>query len=473
MNKKILIVDDDKNIRMLCRDLLEREDFIVEEANNGFDAINRIENGNYDLVLLDLQMAEIDGFEVLKKIREFNETLPIVIMTGYATIENAVKAMKTGANDFVVKPFDIHQFLNAVKRNIELGSLTKEVSRLRMIETLLELNKNIVSLTNLETLLDKICDLLLELFSPKRISIYLLDESSNHFILRKHKYEKNYTNKLRISYPLKEVNKIFGAKTTRIEKKIDRILISVRVKGREKEIGIFEIEIPEKRGMKENEIRFLDLFATQVGIGIENSFLLEDVHSSYLNTIKSLINSLEAKDKYTKGHSEQVAYYSVLLGKRLGLSEEEIEMLKISSYLHDLGKLGIKDEILFKKGPLSPEERNIIKKHPLITVNIIQPLNLDNKAVEACLYHHERIDGRGYPKGIPGEKIPLYAKILSIADAYSAMISKRPYRDALSKEEAIKELMRNADTQFDRELVSVFVDVLNKMEVGDERNKDR
>jgi len=473
MNKKILLVDDDKNIRMLCRDLLEREDFIVEETDNGFDAISKIEKEKYDLVLLDLQMTKIDGFEVIKKVREFNDTLPIIIITGYATIENAVKAMKTGANDFVVKPFDIHQFLNAVKRNIEFGSLTEEVSRLRMIETLLELNKNIVSLTDMETLLEKISDLLLKLFYSERISIYLLDESSNHFILRKHKYKKNYTNKLRISYPLKEVNKIFGTETTRIEKKIDRILISVRVKGREKEIGIFEIEIPEKRGIKENEIRFLNLFATQVGIGIENSFLLEKIHSSYINAIRSLINSLEAKDEYTRGHSEQVAYYSVLLGKRLGLSEEEIEILKISSYLHDLGKLGIRDDILFKKGPLSPEERNVIKKHPLITVNILQPLNLDNEAIEACLYHHERVDGRGYPNGIPGEKIPLYAKILSIADAYSAMISKRPYRDALSREEAIKELMRNADTQFDRELVNVFVDVLNKMEVGDERDKDR
>ncbi len=470
MNKKILIVDDDKNIRMLCRDLLERENFIVEETDNGFEAINRIENGNYDLVLLDLQMAEIDGFEVLKKIREFNETLPIVIMTGYATIENAVKAMKAKANDFVVKPFDIHQFLSTVRRNIELGSLTKEVSRLRMIETLFELNKDIVSLKNLETLLGKICDLLLRLFSPERISIYLLDESNNHYILRKHKYKENYVNKLRISYQLKEVNETFGPDIIKVEERNEKVGVSIRVKGKEKEIGLIEMEIYEK--IKENEMNFLELFATQVGIGIENSFLLEKVRSAYLNTIKSLINSLEAKDEYTKGHSEQVAYYAVLLGKRLGLSEEEIETIKIASYLHDLGKLGIKDDILFKKGPLSPEERNIIKKHPLITVDILQPLEVDKEKLEACLYHHERIDGRGYPFGVPGEKIPLYAKILSIADAYSAMISKRPYRDAMSKEEAIKELMKNAGTQFDRELVNVFVDVLNKMEVGDERNEN-
>jgi len=387
MNKKILIVDDDKNIRMLCKDLLERENFIVEETGNGFEAINRIENEKYDLVLLDLHMAEIDGFEVVKKVREFNDALPIVIMTGYATIENAVKAMKMGANDFVVKPFDIHQFLSTIRRNIELGSLTKEVSRLRMIETLLELNKNIVSLTDMETLLDKICDLLLRLFSPERISIYLLDESNNHYILRKHKYKESYVNKLRISYQLKEVNEIFGPDITKIEKKIDKFVVSIRVKGKEREIGLIEMEVPEK--IKENEIKFLELFATQVGIGIENSFLLEDIRSSYLNTIKSLINSLEAKDEYTKGHSEQVAYYALLLGKRLELSEEKIETIKIASYLHDLGKLGIKDDILFKKGPLSPEERNVIKKHPLITVNILQPLEVDREKLEACLYHHE------------------------------------------------------------------------------------
>jgi len=466
MNKKILIVDDDENIRRLCRDLLERENFVIEETGNGFDAINRIENEEYDLVLLDLQMAEIDGFEVVKKVREFNDAIPIVIMTGYATIENAVKAMKTKANDFVVKPFDIHQFLSTVRRNIELGSLTKEVSRLRMIETLFELNKNIVSLTELEALLDKICDLLLRLFSSERISIFLFDEINNRYILRKHKYKESYVDKLRISYQLKEVNETFGVNIIKIEEKIDKFVVSIKVRGKEREIGLIEMEIPEK--IKENEIKFLELFATQAGIGIENSFLLEKVHSSYLNTIRSLINSLEAKDEYTKGHSEQVAYYAVLLSKQLGLSEEEIETIKIASYLHDLGKLGIKDDILFKKGPLSPEERNVIKKHPIITVNILQPLEVDKGKLEACLYHHERIDGRGYPNGLTGEKIPFYAKILSIADAYSAMVSKRPYRNALSKEEAIKELLKNAGSQFDRELVRVFVNVLNKMEVGDE-----
>lgn len=470
MNEKILIVDDDENIRKLCRDILEREGFFVEETDNGFEAVDAIENEKFDLVLIDLQMPEIDGFEVVRKIREFDEALPIIIMTGYATVENAVKAIKTGATDFVVKPFDIPQFLQSVRMNIEVGSLTKEVSRLRMIETLLELNKNIVYLTGLETLLEKISDLISRLFSPERISIYLLDENNKNLILRKHKYKEGYADKLRISYPLTEVHKKFGKDISLIEEKIKTLCACVRIKGKEKEIGLMEIEISRERGLKENEIKFLELFAAQAGIGIENSFLLEMVNNSYLNAIKSLIKSLEARDEYTKGHSEQVAYYAVLLGKKLGLREDEIEMLKVSSYLHDLGKLGIKDEILSKKGRLSPKEREIIKKHPLITVDILQPLNIDRREVEACLYHHERVDGRGYPEGLDKRNIPLYARILAIADAYSAMVSERPYRPALSREEAIGELLKNAGTQFDRELVSVFVELLNRTEVDNERD---
>ncbi|HOV21206.1 MAG TPA: response regulator [bacterium] len=473
MNEKILIISDKENLKKLCRDLLEKRNFIFEETNNGFVAIDKIKNNEFTLILLDLQISEIDGFQFIKNVREFNNLIPIVVID--EEIKNAVKAINSGANDLLIYPFDINQFFKTIKKNIEIGSLLKEVSRLKIFETLFELNKNIGFLTDIDTFLENISDILLKTFSPERISIYLIDKGSSNFILRKHKYIADKTNKQKMSYSKEEINKIFGSEIVKLDEQTKTIRAFVRIKGKEKEVGLLDIEISKNIGIFEkNEVKFLELFSMQIGIGIENSILLETIRGSYfLNTIECLIKSLEVKDGYTKQHSEMVAYYATLLGKRLELSDEEIETLKISSFLHDLGKLGVKNGILSKEEPLTPEEKYFIKKHPLITVNILRPLNVDKEKVEACLYHHERVDGRGYPEGLSGEKIPLYAKILAIADAYSAMRADRPYRKALSKEEAISELLANAGTQFDRELVNVFIDILNKMEVNNEGDENR
>ncbi|MGB9677699.1 MAG: HD-GYP domain-containing protein, partial [Candidatus Ratteibacteria bacterium] len=139
-------------------------------------------------------------------------------------------------------------------------------------------------------------------------------------------------------------------------------------------------------------------------------------------------------------------------------------ILKNSSYLHDLGKLGIKDDILLKAGKLNKEEFEIIKQHPLITLKILEPLSLRKEEKEACLYHHERVNGRGYPFGLKDEKIPIYAKIIAVADAYSAMTSERPYRKKMSKKEALEELKRCAGVYFDKNIVELFIDIINQKE---------
>lgn len=173
-----------------------------------------------------------------------------------------------------------------------------------------------------------------------------------------------------------------------------------------------------------------------------------EVHRVYLQTVTSLSAAIEAKDKYTRGHSERVYYYCLLMADALGLRESSRSDLHFASVLHDVGKIGIPDSILSKPGPLTPDEYSVILTHPILTNEILQHLPFLANVRRIISEHHERFDGRGYPHGIKGEEISVEGRMLSIADAYDAMRSDRPYRAALPREVAIRELTRGSGSQF-------------------------
>lgn len=185
--------------------------------------------------------------------------------------------------------------------------------------------------------------------------------------------------------------------------------------------------------------------------------LNQELRETHLSTVKAFVETIEAKDAYTRGHSENVAMYSMLLGRELGLSEEELEEIHIAALLHDIGKIGIREEVLRKKSSLSDNEYEHIKSHPIISSQIVS--NIPNLAPIACIirHHHESFNGKGYPGGLAGNEIPLGARILAIADAFDAMTSNRQYRDACSREEALSELSHCSGIQFDPELVEAFI----------------
>lgn len=174
------------------------------------------------------------------------------------------------------------------------------------------------------------------------------------------------------------------------------------------------------------------------------------------NLVSSLVSAIEAKDKYTLGHSERVSKYAVNIATKLNLPEKQIREIKIAGMLHDVGKIGISDEILHKPAKLSKAEFEEMKRHPSIGTWILNTLNLSENTINAINYHHERYDGTGYPLGICGKDLPIETQIISLSDAYDAMTSERPYRDAMSPEEAIKEIKKNADTQFNPQLVEIL-----------------
>lgn len=226
--------------------------------------------------------------------------------------------------------------------------------------------------------------------------------------------------------------------------------------------GSIVIYDKNKRIFKKDEISLLSAFASQAAILIEDARLFGKIRTSYLDTIHALAMALEAKDPYTHGHAERVTRYAIAIAKHMGLPEEKIETMRTCGLVHDIGKIGISDLILRKAGPLSPAERIEIERHPSNGAEMLSPLKMFENGLDMVRYHHERFDGDGYPAGIKGNVIPVEARILAVADAFDAMTSERPYRSALSTEQAIKELIDNKSTQFDPRIVDIFLKTLNK-----------
>ncbi|GAW93053.1 metal dependent phosphohydrolase [Calderihabitans maritimus] len=199
----------------------------------------------------------------------------------------------------------------------------------------------------------------------------------------------------------------------------------------------------------------------------EFAALLERYHTEFQisnlswSILESAVRAIEAKDVYTSGHSNQVSRYSVLIGQGMRLPEWEQEALRYAGMLHDIGKIGVSEQILRKPGKLSEKEFREIQQHPVVGAKILQPIKLFKPIIGAVKHHHERYDGTGYPDGLKGEEIPLFARIVAVADAYDAMTSDRVYRKALSSREALAEMKRNIGSQFDPEVVDVFLRQMN------------
>ncbi len=208
------------------------------------------------------------------------------------------------------------------------------------------------------------------------------------------------------------------------------------------------------------ELELLCTIAAQAGIAIKNAKFYDEQQKTYLNTIQALVSAIEASDRYTLGHSERVTRYSLALARKLGMPESRLKVIERAAILHDIGKIGIDLSLLHKEGKLTPEDLRDLQQHPLIGMRILEPIEF-LQDVRLCIgQHHERYDGRGYPYNVSAGELLLESRILAIADAFDAMTSDRPYRKALPTEVAIKELRDNAGTQFDPELVPIFVELL-------------
>ena len=185
----------------------------------------------------------------------------------------------------------------------------------------------------------------------------------------------------------------------------------------------------------------------------------------FFQTAESLADAIEKRDPYTGGHTQRVTLYSQVIARYLQLKPLERKWLKIASVLHDIGKIGVEDDILKKPERLSPEEFNMIKRHSDMGAEILEHIRQLREIVPGVRYHHEQVNGKGYPDGLRGEQIPFLAKIVAVADTYDAMTTDRPYRKAMGKETAIEELKRCSGTQLDKEVVEAFIQAYQRGEI--------
>lgn len=232
---------------------------------------------------------------------------------------------------------------------------------------------------------------------------------------------------------------------------------------RDKVIGVISVASGKPGDDYSSEdVEMFGNFAAQAAVSIENTQLYDRLQDTYLGAIGSLAAAIEARDPYTVGHSARVTQYAVAIAEGMGLTAEKVDEIRLAGLLHDLGKIGVPDSILNKPGRLSDEEYSAIKMHPTLSMKIIEPMPQLGHLIPIIYHHHERYDGDGYVDGKAGDKIPLGARIIAVADSYEAMTSDRPYRTALSREEAIAEIRRNSGSQFDPAVVEVFLNLLEK-----------
>ena len=325
MNYKIIAVDDEQGIVDSLSIFLKRSGYNFVGVTDPQEAIERVKNEHFDLMILDFIMTPIHGDQVVEEIRKFNKELYILLLTGHKDL---------------APPLD----------------------------------------------------------TIRRLDIQGYCEKSDKF---------------------------------------DQLLLLI-------ESGIKSIA-------QMNEIK---------KINIQLSDTYEKLEQAYLDSIQTLRYTVEAKDPYTRGHSDRVSLYSVLIGKYLGLSEKDLKTLEIGGLFHDIGKIGVPDAILRKETKLTDDEYSEIKNHPAIGAHILSSAEIFKDIIPIVKHHHEKYDGNGYPGRLKGEEIPYLARIAAIADTFDAMTSKRTYRDALPLETVIAEFERCRGTQFDPKLDDVLLDIL-------------
>lgn len=332
MEDKILIVDDEEVVCHILDKRLSMEGYLCTTSNNGKEALEHFYKDSFSLIISDIKMPEMNGIELLKRVKAIHPKMKMIMVTAYPEIDMAVEAMKLGAYDFLIKPVDLELVVLSVKRALESKRLEEEIEA--------------------------------------------------------------YHNRLE--------------------------------------------ELVEERTAK-----------------LQQAYRV--LKKAHLDSVKVLAEAIDAKDPYTRGHSDRVKRMSLRIAQGFGFSEERLEALEYGALLHDIGKIGIKDEILQKQGPLSPEEYRIIQAHPLIGEKIVEGVEFFRDKVPMIRHHHEHFDGNGYPDGLAGEKIPLEARIITVPDAFDAMTSIRPHRRARPLQEVLEELEKFRGTQFDPQVLECFI----------------
>lgn len=234
---------------------------------------------------------------------------------------------------------------------------------------------------------------------------------------------------------------------------------AVPIETPEKIVGIIYADnVAQTEAFARHDLELLTAVGKQAGVAIQRAQFARQLRNQLHGAVSALVATIEAKDQYTRGHSERVTAYALQIGQALKFTPEQLDQLELAGFLHDVGKVGVPEDILCKRGRLTDAEMAVIKQHPMVGYNIVNNIAGAEEIAKTVLHHHERWDGNGYPHGKKGEESPLFARILTVADSFDAMNSARPYRDALHQRKILAEIEGGAGTQFDPNLVKLFLE---------------
>lgn len=493
---QILIVDDEESIRMVMSHVLSDEGYHVTAVASAEEALDLFRSTPFPIIIADIRLEGIDGIELLKRVKKEHPDTRVIIITSYGSMESAIEAMRHGAYDYLLKPFEnIDQIAFAVRKAVESRRLALEnekltkaledkVSRLSIIN---DLSRAMHSIHNTRELLDFFVQMVADEVGSDRVSLMLLDKRSNKLLINaSYGIESEFVRKVELSIGegiagrvVKEGNPIFvidddkmcalplfGTDQYSSDSFISAPLkLSIPIKYRKETIGV--INISNRRGggaFSEEDLDFVSLLANQASHAIENTRIFDELKSTHFEVITALADVLEAKDSHTGSHSNRMFSYAMKIGEKLNLNADEIERLSYVAILHDIGKIGIPESILQKPSKLTDEEYQIMKSHPVIGAEILKRVSFLIPVAPLIRSHHERFEGNGYPDRLKGEEIPIQSRIVSIIDAYDAMTSDRPYRKSLGMEWAVGELKKCSGTQFDPNIVDIFISILKEQE---------
>ncbi len=488
-NFSLLIVDDDPLVRSSLRAYLQALGIpTIHEATNAMDGLTRIQEvGEVDAVLSDINMPGMDGIEFVRRVKEMDYTIATMIITGYPSSEKIVESMRAGASDFLSKPFSMDQLKVAVVRLIKERKILLENRTLndeiRAKKALEEMNRKLERKVKEQAILFAISDTLGRTLNSRELYdqiVFLTKKLTGmehvYFWVLNHQEGMLYLVSAEGEYPGSWERISLGDLKSPLVRAVheeiplllppghlkdlpfeDRGAVVVPFKIRKEPFGLLAAVPGEGKRVSQEEALFLmHLLGERASLTVENLLLYESVSMNLLATLKALVQSLEAKDPYTRQHSQRVTEVAVQLAYIMGCTAEEIDAIRFAGHLHDIGKIGIRDQVLLKPGKLTEEEYEIIKQHPVIGEEIISHIGLLPLERAIIRHHHERWDGGGYPDGLSGEDIPKLSRILAVADTFDAMTSCRPYRGAMCSGDAKGEIKRCSGTQFDPEVVEAF-----------------
>jgi uncharacterized domain HDIG len=475
-NYKILAVDDEIGIIDSLSVIFQRSGFDFTGIVDPMEAIERVRNEHFDLLVLDFLMYPIHGDKVVEKIREFNNDLYILLLTGHKDLAPPLETIKAlEIQGYCEKSDRFDQLLLLVESGIKSISQMRTIKKFRDgLNRILQAVPRIYQLQPIDSILEDILTEIMPLVDSENAFILVDDttdiiEGNKSIFKGIGRYKADIGHFMEMLGPSIMEN-IGYARISKQVVKLEKSIILPLINEFNMAIGVIYVESSNI----DDGLKLLEIYSNQAASSINNAFLhslvnmkndelnktYDQLKLRYMDTIEALRLAVDAKDIYTRGHSDRVAYYSTKVGTALGLSAQELETLRISGIFHDVGKIGTADDILLKTDRLDDREYIEIKKHPLKGARILSAVSMFKEVVPIVKCHHEKVDGTGYPEGLKLNEIPFLARIISVADAFDAMMSDRLYRSKLNLQEAKQQLIQGAGTQFDKDIVEIFIKLI-------------